>query len=97
QKGVTMTRPIWFAVVSSVLLLPATPRLFHAQSPACSSDLSASVAVGVTQNDRVDLAASPIQFGGRGLDVSGSIDRSIGKTCITASARGGRQMLTSAT
>jgi hypothetical protein len=71
----------------------AAPQL-RAQSPACPSSTTATLAAGIGQSDRVDMTASPIQFGGRGLDINGSFERSFGSLCVVASGRGGRKTLT---
>jgi hypothetical protein len=80
------------------LLVVALPQL-RAQSPACSPSLAptATLAAGIGQSDRIDRTASPAQFGGRGLDVNASLERSFGSLCVTAFGRGGHKTLTSTT
>ena len=90
-----MARSTTIAVTVFVVALPQ----LHAQSPACSSPSTSStttarIAAGIGQSDRVDFSVSPVQFGGRGLDVSGSLERAVGSFCVTASGRGGKKTLT---
>jgi hypothetical protein len=89
-----MARLTTIAVMS--LFAAAAPQL-RAQSPACPSSTTATIAAGIGQSDRVDMTASPVQFGGRGLDVNGSLERSFGSLCVVASGRGGRKTLSPAT
>jgi hypothetical protein len=89
-----MARLTTIAAMSVVAV--AAPQL-RAQSPACPSSTTATLAAGLGQSDRVDMTASPIQFGGRGLDINGSFERSFGSLCVVTSGRGGRKTLTPAT
>ena len=89
-----MARLTTIAVMS--LFAAGAPQLL-AQSPACPSSTTATLAAGIGQSDRVDMTASPIQFGGRGLDINGSFERSFGSLCVVASGRGGRKTLTPTT
>ena len=89
-----MAKLTTIAVMS--LFAAGAPQLL-AQSPACPPSTTATLAAGIGQSDRVDMTASPIQFGGRGLDINGSFERSFGSLCVVASGRGGRKTLTPTT
>jgi hypothetical protein len=89
-----MARLTTIAVMS--LFAVGTSQLL-AQSPACPRSTTATLAAGLGQSDRVDMTASPMQFGGRGLDINGSIERSFGSVCVVTSGRGGRKTLTPTT
>lgn len=89
-----MMRPTW-KTVTSCLLLFATSRL-DAQATACAPT-SATLAAGLGQSDRLDMTASPTQFGGRGLDLAGSVEQSRGAFCFLMSGRGGAKTLRAVT
>ena len=79
-------------VLATASLLVAAPRS-HAQSPACGAPTVLTLAAGVGQNDRVDATASPLQFRGRGVELSASFAHSRGAVCIAADADGGTKLL----
>ena len=85
-----MLRPPWKTVLSCLSIFAASR--IDAQATACNPT-SATLAAGIGQSDRVDMTASPMQFGGRGLDLSGSFEHSHGAFCILATGRGGAKTL----
>lgn len=90
-----MARPTRIAIASTLFAI--APLSVHAQStPAstCASPRSSlNLSAGVAQSDRVDQTASPIQFGGRGADVSATYERASGALCISTTGRGGMKTL----
>jgi hypothetical protein len=90
RPEVTMLRPPWKTVLSCLSIVAASH--VGAQATACAPT-SATLAAGIGQSDRVDMTASPMQFGGRGLDLSGSFEHSRGAFCILATGRGGAKTL----
>jgi hypothetical protein len=89
-----MMRPTWKTVLRCLLLCAASR--VDAQATACAPT-SATLAAGLGQSDRVDMTASPAQFGGRGLDVSASLERTRGAYCFVVSGRGGAKTLRAVT
>jgi hypothetical protein len=89
-----MLRPPWKTVLSCLPLFAASR--IDAQATACSPT-RATLAAGIGQSDRVDMTASPTQFGGRGLDLSGSVEQSRGAFCVVAGGRGGAKTLRAVT
>jgi len=89
-----MLRPPWKTVLSCLSIVAASH--VGAQATACTPT-SATLAAGIGQSDRVDMTASPMQFGGRGLDLSGSFEQSRGAFCILATGRGGAKTLRAVT
>jgi hypothetical protein len=89
-----MLRPPWKTVLSCLSIFAASR--IDAQATACSPT-SATLAAGIGQSDRVDMTASPTQFGGRGLDLSGFFEQSRGAYCVVAGGRGGAKTLRAVT
>ena len=89
-----MLRPPWKTVLSCLSIVAASH--VDAQATACTPT-SATLAAGIGQSDRVDMTASPMQFGGRGIDLSGSFEQSHGTFCILATGRGGAKTLRAVT
>src|SRR5687767_4419055 len=89
-----MLRPPWKTVLSCLSIFAASR--IDAQATACNPT-SATLAAGIGQSDRIDRTASPTQFGGRGLDLSGSFEQSRGAFCVVANGRGGAKTLHAAT
>jgi hypothetical protein len=81
--------------VLSCLSIFAASRI-DAQATACSPT-RATLAAGIGQSDRVDMTASPTQFGGRGLDLSASFEQSRGAFCLAFDGRGGAKTLRAVT
>src|SRR3954464_2570904 len=90
-----LPRTVLSAVLAALPLLPLVSIPVAAQSSQCAEPGAVSIRAGLTQNDRVDLSASPAQFQGRGSDVTGEMLASRGGLCWIASARGGARTLRS--
>ena len=89
-----MLRPPWKTVLNCLSIF-AAPHV-DAQATACARPVRRSPPV-LRQSDRVDMTASPMQFGGRGLDLSGSFEHSRGAFCVLATGRGGAKTLRAVT
>lgn len=83
-------------MVSTLFVI--APLTAHAQSistSTCATPRSSfNLSAGIAQSDRVDQTASPLQFGGRGPDVSATYERTRGTFCFSATGRGGIKTLT---
>jgi hypothetical protein len=89
-----MMRPTWKTVLSCLPVLAAS-RL-GAQATACAPT-SVVISAGIGQSDRVDMTASPTQFGGRGLDLAADIEQARGAFCVVAGGRAGAKTLSAVT
>ncbi|MEP6730349.1 MAG: hypothetical protein ABJE10_06915 [bacterium] len=88
------------AAMSAAVLCLVSVQLACAQSAspyarAVSSELS--ISAGVAQSERRDLAASPLNFGGRGGDLLLGYARERGRTLLQLSLGGGLRTLASST
>ncbi|MEP6495119.1 MAG: hypothetical protein ABJF01_20700 [bacterium] len=76
-----------FASVVAARIAPAQVDTAH----SVRSELS--LAVGVAHTDRLDATASPIRFGGQGVDLAAHYRRARGAMVVTASIDGGTRNL----
>ncbi len=81
-------------IASTMACICATAQIAFAQVDPAPSRSEIAVAVGVAQTNQFDATASPLQFGGHGLDFRSRYARTAGRWAFTAGFDGGLRSLT---